>query len=276
MLQPGSVIGGYEILEPLGRGATATTWRARGTSNDREVALKVPHPRLLRDPSFVVRFLQEAKLDTRLDSPFVVRVFEVGEHDGTPFMAMELLHGLTLGETLATSGPLPVRRALQIARDIAIALDHAHGAGVVHRDLKPDNIMLRVGQCLKVMDFGIAKVTGDVGLTASDVFIGTPAYAAPEMVDAAHVDHRADLYALGIVLFEMLEGSPPFTGASAVEVVMKHRDEPLPPLSDLPRPIPADIYRVILELCAKHPWDRVPDARSAKLALELVLPRVST
>lgn len=271
MLQPGSDFGGYQVVEIAGRGAMATTYRALRHSDGRTVALKIPKPRFLTDPTFVLRFLQEAHFDARLRNRFVARVLESGEVDGIPFMAMEFLHGMTLKETLAASGPLSAKRALQIVRDVAEALEHAHAAGIVHRDLKPENIMLRVNDCLKVMDFGIAKVVGESGLTASDIFIGSPAYAAPEMTRSGPVDHRVDLYATGIILFEMLQGRPPFTAASPVELLLKQCHEPLPALCTLPIPVPRPIWRLVENLTEKDPARRLPDARSLRLAVELLL-----
>ena len=184
---------------------------------------------------------------------------------------MELLPGMTLREALDASGPLARRRTLQIARDVAAALEHAHAAGVVHRDLKPANVMLHERRPLKVMDFGIAKVTGDAGITGSQVFLGSPSYAAPELGDPGPVDHRVDLYALGIILFEMVQGQVPFSGRSAVEVLLAHRCQPLPAPDTLPRPChPAD-WRLIRRLTEKDPSRRLPDARSVRLALEMLL-----
>ena len=273
MLRSGSHLAGYEIMDVRGQGAMAITYRARRSHDGRLVSLKVPAPRFLTDPSFVVRFLQEAHLGTRLRSPFIVRTYEAGEVDGIPFMAMEFVEGITLREGLATSQRLATRRALQIARDVAAALEHAHARAVVHRDLKPDNIMLRANACLKVLDFGIAKVVGEIGLTMSNMFIGSPAYSAPEMSDASTVDHRADLYSLGIILFEMLVGAVPFTGSSAVEVLLKHRNQPFPSAEELPHPMPPAVWRLIEALTAKDPNLRLPDARSVRLALDLMLRR---
>ncbi len=273
MLQDGSRFGGYEVLTLRGRGAMATTYRARRLDDQRLVALKVPHPTFLTDPGFVVRFLQEAHLGARLRHPHIVRVLETGEVDGLPFIAMEYLEGLTLKEAIAGAGHLALRRALQVTRDVADALEHAHARGVVHRDLKPENIMLREGACLKVLDFGIAKVVGEVGLTSANMFIGSPAYSAPEMVDSSSIDHRADLYSLGVILFEMLEGHPPFTGFSAIEVLLKHRSDPLPDPAGLAHPVPREVWRLISSLLAKEPRQRLPDARSLRLALELLLRR---
>lgn len=270
MLRVGARFASFELLECIGSGAAGSTWRARRDRDERLVALKVPHPRLLRDPSFVIRFLQEGNLGARLDSPYVVRVFSVGEHRGLPYLEMELLHGLTVSEALASSGPLQPRRALSIAADVAHALQDAHAMGVIHRDLKPANIMLRVGRCLKVMDLGVAKLVGDVGMTSSDMFIGTPTYAAPELVDAAKVDARVDIYALGITLFEMTQGHPPFEGRSPVEVLTMHRDRPLPPTDTLKRPLPGEVYALIRQLAAKDPDARISDARSARRAIEVV------
>jgi serine/threonine protein kinase len=142
---------------------------------------------------------------------------------------------------------------------------------VVHRDLKPENVMLRDGAPLKVLDFGIAKVMGEVGLTSANTFIGSPAYSAPEMLDSSSIDHRADLYSLGIVLYELTQGQPPFTGFSAMEVLLKHRTDPLPRQGDLPHPIPRDVWRLIEALAQKDPARRLPDARSVRVALDLML-----
>jgi serine/threonine-protein kinase len=259
------------FLAVAGSGAMATTYRARRTRDEKMVALKVPKGRFLTDPTFVVRFLQEAHLGVRLQNRFIVQVYEAGEDQGIPFLAMEFLHGMTLKEGLAASGRVSIKRALGIAHDVVSALDHAHANGVVHRDLKPENIMLRVGKGLKVMDFGIAKVVGETGLTSSNVFIGSPAYAAPEMINADKVDRRTDLYSLGIILFEMLQGEVPFSGASPVEVLIKQTTEPLPRRKDLRFPIPDGIWRLIQILAAKEPKDRLPDSRSVRIALELLL-----
>jgi serine/threonine-protein kinase len=183
---------------------------------------------------------------------------------------MEFLQGMTLKDALQASGRIPEKRALQIAHDVVSALEDAHGVGLVHRDLKPENIMLRVDKCLKVMDFGIAKVIDEVGLTTSNMFIGSPAYAAPEMIDSKTVDHRVDLYSLGMILFEMLQGFPPFTGPSPVAVLLKHRSDPLPPLAELPQSVSRGTWSLVETLTAKKPDKRLPDARSARLAIELL------
>jgi serine/threonine-protein kinase len=270
MITAGTSFAGYEILEPCGDGAMATTYRAlRG--DGQEVALKIPKPRFLTDPTFVVRFLQEASLGVRLQHRLIVRTYETGQHDGMPFIVMELIRGMSLRQALATSGTLATRRALQLARDVATSLEYAHAQSVVHRDLKPDNIMLRVGAPLKVLDFGIAKVVGETGLTSANTFIGSPAYSAPEMIDSSTVDHRVDLYALGIILFEMLQGEVPFTGSSPVEVLLKHRSQPFPARDELRHPVAPELWRLVQSLTAKNPDDRLPDARSARIALELLL-----
>jgi len=248
----------------------ATTYRARRISDDRLVALKVPKPRCLVDPSFVLRFMQEGNLGIRLRSRFAVQILEAGEEGGLPFLAMEFLQGMTLKDALAASGRIPENRALQIAHDVFSALEHAHAVGLVHRDLKPENIMLRVDKCLKVMDFGVAKVVDEIGLTTSNMFIGSPAYAAPEMIDSKTVDHRVDIYSAGMILFEMLQGFPPFTGTSAVAVLLKQRTEPLPDPGDLPTLMSRGVWNLIEALTAKKAGERLPDARSARLAIELL------
>jgi serine/threonine-protein kinase len=271
MLTPGSIFAGYEVLALRGEGAMASTYRACRLSDRRQVALKVPRARLLTDPTFVVRFLQEAHLGARLRHPFIVRIYETGEEQGVPFIAMEYLEGMTLKEGIAASGRFAVRRALQVTRDVAAALEYAHSRGVVHRDLKPENVMLRDGAPLKVLDFGIAKVVGEVGLTSANTYIGSPAYSAPEMLDSSTIDHRADLYSLGIVLYELTQGQVPFTGFSALEVLLKHRTEPLPRRENLPYPMPAEAWRLVEAMTRKDPAERLPDARSVRLALDLML-----
>jgi serine/threonine protein kinase len=251
----------------------ATTFKARRLADDRVVALKVPASSCLRDPTFAVRFLQEAHLGERLRHPNIVRILETGEDRGVPFLTMEYLVGLTLQDALAYSGRIAVARALQVAQQVASALEHAHARQVIPRDLKPANLMVRSGEGVKVMDFGVAKVVDQQGVTASNIFLGTPTYSAPETIDSRHIDHRADLYALGIILFELLVGSPPFTGRSAVEVLIKHRSEPLPDADSLAHPIPPAIYRLIKHLTDKDPGRRLPDARSLRLALEMLQAR---
>ena len=269
----GAVLGGYLVEALVAEGGMGITYRGRRQRDGKAVAIKVPAAQYLTDPAFVVRFLQEANLGTRLRSPYIVRTYEAGEVDGVPFIAMELLDGITLKAGLAASGRLATRKTLEITRDVARALEHAHARAVIHRDLKPDNIMLRAGATLKVLDFGIAKVVGEIGLTSANVFIGSPWYAAPEMVDSSSIDHRADLYSLGVILFEMLQGEVPFTGASALEVLLKHSRDRLPRLETLRHPVPRDIWRLVEALTAKKPADRLPDARSVRIAVEMLLRR---
>jgi tetratricopeptide (TPR) repeat protein len=265
------VLGGYRLTGILGRGGMGTTYRAVRERDGTAAAVKVPHEGWRADASFLARFLREGKLGEQLHHPRIVRIFEAGEEGGQPFLAMELLQGKTLKQLLREEAPLALRRALEMARDIAEALDYAHAKGVVHRDLKPENIMVMGDGVLKVMDFGIARVAGEAGLTASHSFLGTPLYAAPEMVEAKRIDHRADLYALGIILFEMLEGTVPFTADSPYRVLKMHVEEPLPSGSALPRPVPPAVWQVVERLSAKDPNDRYPTAAALLVELNRLL-----
>ncbi|HPC82099.1 MAG TPA: serine/threonine-protein kinase [Thermoanaerobaculaceae bacterium] len=265
-------LGRYAVVDPLGRGSMAWTYRACGPGG-RLVALKVPHRRCLGDPTFVVRFLQEGALGARLHHPAIVRVLEAGEDEGRLFIAMELVEGRTLASLLANRTPLPLGPALAIARDVASALAHAHGKGVIHRDLKPENVMLSADGSTRVLDFGIARIAGERGLTTAGTFIGSPRYAAPEAASSP-VDARADLYALGIILFEMLEGAPPFDDPSPVRLLLLHARQPLPAPKTLPVPLPDDVWQLVSGLCAKDPAARLHDAGAVQAAIDRVRERL--
>jgi hypothetical protein len=270
-VRAGQAVGAYELTGLLGRGGMATTYRATRAPDGSPVALKVPHEVCFTDPTYLARFLREGKLGEQLHHPRIVRIYEAAEHEGRPYLAMELLAGRTLKQELRASGPFPVRRAVEVAADIAEALDYAHAKGVVHRDLKPENVMVLPDGGIKVMDFGIARLAGQEGLTSSQFFLGTPLYAAPEMIEPKSIDLRVDLYSLGIVMFEMLQGTVPFTADSPFKVLQMHQREPLPPLASLARPVPGPVWRVVERLCAKSPADRYPSAEVLLVELHALL-----
>jgi len=270
-VRAGQPMGAYELDGMLGRGGMATTYRATRASDGSAVALKVPHEGCLADPTFLARFLREGRLGEQLHHPRIVRIFEAAEHEGRPYLAMELLAGRTLKQELRASGAFAVRRALEIAADIAEALDYAHVKGVVHRDLKPENVMLLPDGSVKVMDFGIARLEGQEGLTSSQFFLGTPLYAAPEMIEPKGIDQRVDLYSLGIILFEMLQGTVPFSADSPFKVLQMHQREPLPSRAALARQVPEAVWRVVERLCAKSPADRYPTAEALLVELHALL-----
>ncbi len=267
----GAAFGPYEIEAKLGSGGMATTYRARRRSDGKKVALKIPHDTCLEDETFRKRFLREGALGAQLHHPNLVRIIEAGEEHGIPYIAMELVDGVSLRDLLSVTGQLPLDRALDLTRQVAEALDYAHSKGVIHRDLKPENLMVLGDGHLMVMDFGIARVEGSTGLTRSSVVMGTPAYAAPESLAREPVDHRSDLYALGIILFEMLEGEGPFPGAHPLEQLQAHLKGDLPNRSELVRPVPDEVWHLINRLVARKPDDRFPSAEALLVELGSIL-----
>ena len=256
--------GPYLIRHELGRGGCATAHLGVHRATGEEVAIKVPHPHLSQDAGFRERFRREASLGARLDHPRIVRILDPGPAEGDPWLAMAFIKGRTLEAHLAQASPLSVDEAVSIALDIAEAMAYAHGRSVVHRDLKPGNIMLNEDGAT-VMDFGVARIL-DAALTTSTLFIGTPIYSAPESVATPQVGPPADRYALGIMLFEMLMGHPPFEGPSPFLILDAHRSKPLPPLAD---GLPPRLVRLVERLCAKHPEERPEDGETLAILGEL-------
>ncbi len=230
MDQPASdAIPGYRILRPLGRGGMAAVYLAIQESLGREVALKLLSPSLASDESAAARFLREGQISARLSHRHIVGVHDVGVHAGQPYLSMEYMAGGTLDASTA----LPPRRALAIVREIALALDFAHRAGVVHRDVKPGNILIRADGSHALSDFGIARAADQAGgLTAENATIGTPHYMSPEQLQAKAIDGRSDLYSLGVVLFQLLTGRLPFEGSDGWSIGMQHLQAPVPALPD--------------------------------------------
>lgn len=263
----GRTIRGYRLGQRLGSGGMATTYRAERVADGRQVALKIPHEHCLEDESSCQRFLREGKLGEELHHPNIVRVLEAGEDGGWPFLAMELVEGHTLRALLRSVGEMPLERALEITRQVAEALDYAHAKGVIHRDLKPENLMIEADGRIRVMDFGIARIQSGTALTATSMFVGTPLYAAPEAIESGGVDGRADLYALGIVLFEMLEGSAPFSDTTPLEQLRRHLEGDFPGPEDIRRPLPGPVWALIQRLVARNPKDRAQSAQEVLLAL---------
>ena len=276
--------GRYRLRRPIARGGMAEVWEAVDDILGRPVAVKLLLPHLAADEAFRERFRREAIAAARLAHPHVVATFDTGVDEGVAYIVMELVTGRTLHELLASHGALSPQRAVGIAVQVADALDYAHRHGIIHRDIKPANILLGDADAVKVADFGIAKAavapTGDgangdgagMDLTRSGMIIGTAKYLSPEQVHGQELDGRADIYSLGIVLYEMLCGRPPYVGETDVAVAMKHvQDRPASP-RHLRAGIPRSLETVVLRMLAKSPADRYETAaelQSALLSIDL-------
>ena len=223
--------GRYELGAVLGAGGMAQVYAATDLALGRQVAVKVLDPALARDPEYVARFAREARTAAMLPPHAgIVAIYDSGQDQNAVFLVMELVTGRTVAEHIAAYGPLAPGEACRISLETCHALAVAHGAGLIHRDVKPGNIMLTDTGAVKVVDFGIARAQAGDALTRTGAVIGSPAYMAPEQITGSAVDTRADLYALGVVLYEMLTGAPPFTGADNFAVLSRHLNEiPTPP-----------------------------------------------
>ena len=264
--------GRYEVRAPLGHGGMGTVYRGWQLSVDREIAIKVIHPKLSGDRASAKRFLREARLASRLGQANVVSVYEFGQtEDGILYIAMELLRGRPLSKDLAAMRPLSMKRIKTISLQICDGLDAAHAQGIIHRDLKPGNIIILDDppgrDVIKILDFGLAKsLQDDTSLvTRTDAILGTPLYMPPEQILGKDSDQTADLYSLGCILYQLATGRPPYVGENINVVLGSHVDDPVPEVGDH---VPADLAAVITRLMQKEPRARYQSAREVRAALE--------
>ncbi|MGH2398394.1 MAG: Stk1 family PASTA domain-containing Ser/Thr kinase [bacterium] len=258
---PGTVIAQrYEILEPIGQGGMAHVYRARRRPDGQIVALKVLYEHYAGAPEFVTRFQREARSAASLTHPHVVRILDSGRDNGTWFIAMEHVEGETLKQLVAREGALPVERACQIAGQVCEALEYAHSRGIVHRDIKPQNILVSSGGAVKVADFGIARAVAASTITQPGSVVGSAQYLSPEQARGDAAGEASDLYALGIVLYEMVTGRLPFDGETPVALALKHIQETPPPPRTLDERISPRVERIILCAMAKQPEMRYSSA----------------
>ena len=277
MEEPRRLGGRYELGSVLGRGGMAEVHLAHDTRLGRTVAVKTLRADLARDPSFQARFRREAQSAASLNHPAIVAVYDTGEDyvDGVslPYIVMEYVDGRTLRDMVKTQGPLSGKRAMEVMADVSAALDFSHRHGIVHRDVKPANVMITRSGAVKVMDFGIARAVhdGQAAVTQTAAVIGTAQYLSPEQARGEAVDGRSDVYASGCVLFELLTGEPPFTGDSPVAVAYQHvREDPKSPSSLNPNVTPA-LDAIVLKAMAKGPANRYQSAAEMRADLVRVL-----
>ncbi|MEV7619261.1 Stk1 family PASTA domain-containing Ser/Thr kinase [Microbacterium sp. NPDC089321] len=283
--EPRIIAGRYRVDEVIGQGGMAKVHRGYDLTLGREVAIKILDPELARDTAFRTRFRLEAQAASRMAHPSIVRVFDAGDpstgagrpgstgpegsEHSEPYIVMELVQGTLLKDIIA-KGPLPVADAIRYADGILEALEYSHRAGVVHRDIKPGNVMITDKGAVKVMDFGIARAVSDSSSTVAETtqIIGTAAYFSPEQAKGEAVDARTDLYSAGVVLYEMLSGRQPFRGDSPVAVAYQHVSETPMPLTEVDDQLPRSLDAIVLRAMAKDPYQRFPDAGSFRLALK--------
>lgn len=284
-----TIVGGLVIRQRIGAGASGCIYMAEDPSTKKRLAVKFLHPELTADQEIVRRFRMEAVLTKTLGIPQIVRTLDFGESsDGTLYLTMEYVEGVGLDHVMATKGALPLKEALEIARQILVALAVAHSRCIVHRDLKPGNVILTRDengrQLVKILDFGFAKLVADaktgsappVRLTRAFTVLGTPTYMSPEQgAGVSEVDGRTDLYSLGVLLYRMLTGAPPFEASTAEEMIRKHATErPQPPSlrrSDLPQALD----RIVLKLLEKDPAARYASAADVIADLDREFPSTS-
>jgi len=270
------VDGRYLVESRIARGGMATVYRALDRRLDREVALKVMHDNLAVDNGFVSRFVREARAAARLSHPNVVQVFDQGADGAVLYLAMEYLPGRTLRDVLTERGALTPRESVSVLEPVLGALGAAHRAGIVHRDVKPENVILTDDGRIKVADFGLAgAITGPISSSVSGELLGTVAYLSPEQVSRGVADARADVYAAGIMLFELLTGKQPFTGDDPLRVAIRHVQESVPAPTSISPELPAAFDHVVLRATSRNPDQRPADAAELLAELHAALARVS-
>jgi serine/threonine-protein kinase len=252
----------YEIGEMIGTGGMADVYIGEDQRLSRKVAVKVLRSDLARDPSFVARFRKEALAAAGLNHPGIVAVYDSGEEGANSYIVMELVNGHTLREEIAKSTPLTVDRSLEIIEGVLTALSYSHSNGIIHRDIKPGNIMLTDSGDVKVMDFGIARAMDDIGATMTSTWnvVGTAQYLSPEQATGESADLRSDIYSVGCLLYELVAGQPPFTGDTPVAIAYQHVSSDFPLPSAINPNLDANIDKIITVALAKNPEDRYQSA----------------
>ena len=272
MADIGSTLGGrYRLIELLGQGGMATIYRAHDAQLGRDVAVKLLRPQYGRDPDFLARFRDEARSVAALSHPNIVQVFDYGEDESGPYIVMELVEGDDLASIVRDTGPLPPRQAARISAEIAKALHAAHGRGIVHRDVKPSNVLVSRDGRVKVADFGIARALAESQLTLPGTTLGSVHYFSPEQARGEPATPASDIYALGIVLFETLTGQRPFAGDGAAAVALARLQGPPPRPSDIRSSVPPALDAVVARAMAREPEARFASAASMANALEAYL-----
>ena len=260
--------GRYQVLKELGRGGMGIVFQAYDKHLQEQVAIKILSPLLSNDPEALERLKREVSAARRITHPNVIRIHDIAEANGLQYVSMEFFGGTTLKDHIKQSGGLSVMEAFNIASQICDGLQAAHAQGVIHRDLKSQNIILNSANQIKIIDFGLAHTQQMQGLTATGLIMGTPEYMAPEQVSGKKVDERADIYSLGIILYELFTGKVPFTGASAISVGFQQIKDPPPAPSSINPQISSAVERVILKALEKEPVQRYRNVDELKQDLD--------
>lgn len=266
----------YRLEEEIATGGMGTVYRATDEKLGRTVAMKLLAENLAGDASFVERFRREARASAGLRHPHIANVFDAGDEDGCHFIVMELAEGRDLARVLREEGPLAPERAARIVDQICMALGHAHAAGIIHRDVKPANVIVGPGDTVKVTDFGIARAADDSKLTATGSILGTAHYISPEQAEGKPMSPRSDIYSLGIVMYETLTGALPFTGDSLMAVAMRHINDEVPAPSALNTSVPPELDAIVARATSKDPDARFRDTAEMHEALSTALVPANT
>lgn len=256
----------YRLVEEIGRGGFGTVYKAQDLKLNETVALKVLPPHIGVDPKAVERFCHEASAARRITHPSVIRIHDLGEEKGRVYISMEYFPAVSLKQLLRREGPLALSRSLAIGKQIIAGLAAAHLQGVIHRDLKPQNVLCGRGDVCKLIDFGLAKSNLMYGLTATGTIMGTPEYMSPEQVRGEPAGEVADLYSLGVVFYEMLSGEVPFHGDNPIALGYKHLQEPPPPLGPRAGALPSGLVALVFKLLEKEPGRRPASAKDVAAA----------
>ena len=279
-LEPGQKLGAYTVLKQIGAGGMGHVYQARHETMDREVALKVLAPKLVDSPDGVRRFHREIKAAAKLEHPNIVTAHDAGEQDGLHYLVMQYVDGRDLASYVKSKGPLSIKQALQCTLQAAKGLEYAHRKGIIHRDIKPHNLLVDRAGTVKLLDLGLARLEIEstdnavTELTASGVFMGTVDYMAPEQsLDTRNADARADIYSLGCTLWFLLTGKAVYEGDTLMKRVIAHRDAPIPSLRDLSAQVPEPLDRVFRKMLAKQPDDRFQSVQEVIQALQACFKR---